>query len=506
MARSRPLLSARFNKPVKNSVILCALTGALYGQTTPNSPPDAVFRATTKLVQFSVIAQDKNGAPVADLRREEFTIFDNGSPRDIRVFLTEPGNVAGKPAPPLPPNTFTNRIAAPAGTHSGYSIILIDDIFTPSDLPNEEGTSYASVPILRALRSLPAGEKVAIFALRRPLKVICEFTSDRDLLQRQFRKNWAPIPSTPPPPPKQAIPQAAPTQGNADEEFERIQLLLRSSASDEALSVLADYLAGIPGRKNLMLLSTRFYISPKAAQKFARANVAIYPIDLNGVKGGSKGDPEMLAAMTGGIAYGKRNDLDVAMREAMDDGRISYTLGYYRPGKGDDTVPHRVAIRLSRSGITLRYRTSFDAEPPPPKSDSPIAGLIQALNRPVDATSIALTAQADRKQNRLDLSVTIEAASLDLELRDGLWKGEAEIVARFMAADATQAGEVVSQTATFNLHPATYAKVLETGIPFRTQLEIPSKAIELRLLVGNLATGKIGTLTIPLTQPAGAAR
>ena len=495
---------------MKNSAILCALTGALYGQIAPSSPPDAVFRATTKLVQLSVIAQDVKGAPVADLRRENFTIFDNGSPQEIRVFLSEPsaqsGKDAGKPALPLPPNTFTNRIAAPAGTRSGYSIILIDDLFTPSDPPGEEGTSYASVPILRALRSLPADDKVAILALRRPLKVICEFTSDRDLLERQFRKNWAPIPSTPPPPPKQVIPQAAPTRGNAEEEFERIQLLQRSSASDEALSVLADYLAGIPGRKNLMMLSTRFFISAKAAQKLAQANVAIYPIDLNGVKGGSKGDPEMLAAMTGGIAFNKRNDLDVAMHEAIEDGRVSYMLGYYRPGDGDDRIPHRIAIRVSRPGVTLRYRANSEAEPAPPKSDNPVAGLIQALNWPVDATSIALTAQANRKQNRLDLSVAIDATNLDLELRDGLWRGEAEIVARFMAADATQVGDVVSQTATFNLHPATYARVLETGIPYRTQLDIPAKAVELRLLVGNLATGKIGTLTVPLTQLTEAAK
>lgn len=477
---------------------MCALAGVLYGQVTPAAPPDAVFRATTKLVQLSVIAQDKNGVPVADLRREDFTILDNGSPQEIRVFLTE----AADPAPPrtLPPNTFTNRIAPIRGAHSGYSIILIDDLFTPSDWPNEEGSSYSSVPILRVLHSLPADQKVAIFALRRPLKVICEFTSDRDLLERQFRKNWAPSPATPPAEPRKPIPQAAPTQGNADEEFERIQLRQRSASADDALSVLADYLAGVPGRKNLMFLSTRFFVSPKAAQRFARANVAIYPVDLNGVKAGSKGDPEMLAAMTGGIVYSKRNDLDVAMREAMDDGRISYTLGYYQPGKGDDPTPHRIAIKVSRPGLTLRYRPSYDPDPPKPKSDSPVAALIQALNRPVDATAIAITAKASRNQHRLDLSVAIDAASLDLELHDGVWKGEAEIVARFMAADATQVGGVVSQTAVFNLKPATYAKALDIGIPYRTQLEIPARAIELRLLVGNLAAGKVGTLTVPLAQ------
>ncbi len=212
---------------MKSSVIVCVLTGVLYGQGVPDSSPDAVFHATTKLVQLSVIAQDKNGAPVSDLRREDFTLLDNGSPQEIRVFLTE----ASKP------------------------------LSTP-----------------RCLRT---------------------------------RSRIAP------------------------------------------------------------LLSTRFFISPKADLKFARANVAIYPVDLNGVKAGSRGDPEMLAAMTGGIVYNKRNDLDVAMREAIDDGRVSYTLGYYQPGKGDDPMPHRIAIRVSRPGLTLRYRPSYDPDPPKPKSASP---------------------------------------------------------------------------------------------------------------------------------------
>jgi hypothetical protein len=38
--------------------------------------PAPTFRTGTELVQLSVIARDKNGLPVADLRREEFQLFD----------------------------------------------------------------------------------------------------------------------------------------------------------------------------------------------------------------------------------------------------------------------------------------------------------------------------------------------------------------------------------------------------------------------------------------------
>src|SRR5580704_18032794 len=45
------------------------------------APPEAAFKAGVKLVQVSVVAQDKQGKPVTDLRREECQIFDNGSPQ-----------------------------------------------------------------------------------------------------------------------------------------------------------------------------------------------------------------------------------------------------------------------------------------------------------------------------------------------------------------------------------------------------------------------------------------
>jgi hypothetical protein len=51
--------------------------------------PDPVFRAVTRLVQVSVIAKDKDGKPVTDLRRDEFQIFDNAAPREIRLFLLD---------------------------------------------------------------------------------------------------------------------------------------------------------------------------------------------------------------------------------------------------------------------------------------------------------------------------------------------------------------------------------------------------------------------------------
>jgi hypothetical protein len=87
-----------------------------------------------------------------------------------------------------------------------------------------------------------------------------------------------------------------------------------------------------------------------------------------------------------------------------------------------------------------------------------------------------------------------------LQLDQGLWKGRIEVVARFIAADGAWVGDAVAETATLKLKPATYESMLGSGVPYDKELAIPAKAVALKLLVGNLASGKIGTLTIPLSD------
>jgi hypothetical protein len=100
------------------------------------------------------------------------------------------------PPEPKGPNTFTNQIVS-AGPHSGYSVILIDNLLTDFGDPfKDSGSGNARLYVLRMLRSIPMGEQIAIYQLQRPLQVICEFTSDRELLERQLGV-WTPNVDTP---------------------------------------------------------------------------------------------------------------------------------------------------------------------------------------------------------------------------------------------------------------------------------------------------------------------
>jgi VWFA-related protein len=503
------------------------------------APPQPTFRAGTDLVQVSVVARDKDGKAVADLRREDFQIFDNGSQQQIRLFIAEKPDSA--PPRAAVPGAFTNQIATEG--RAGYSLLLFDNLNIDPKNNAFANTARARIKALKAFREIPPGDKIAIYALGCKFQVVREFTSDRDSLLQRLNA-FAPAPGAcmdPPDPPEHSAfealrnpdyarmrasiwnsgptraenrepqPPAEPTLGsvNTAAEFAAVAGKMQEGMGDQQIGALADHLAGIPGRKNLIWLTSGFHLSPSNLTQLVNAGVAVYPVDTVGSTIALDADKKAhaaflraIAAMTGGVAYVDRDDLDVAIREALTDGRISYTLGFYRPDQDIRKSVHQIGVRVSRPGVTLRYRTSYTVEPPPPKSANPVHDLVEAMNRPINATAIGMTVSAVRRQNQLDISGTLDVAALDLELIDGRWKGKAELVARFMTADGILAGKVVALTITFNLRPATYTSALQQGLRFHREITIPSKSLDLNLVVGNLASGKIGTLTIPLSEVA----
>ena len=49
------------------------------------------------------------------------------------------------------------------------------------------------------------------------------------------------------------------------------------------MELIADHMAGIPGRKNLILMANQFPVSGRALRKLIDADVAVYPVDEAGV-------------------------------------------------------------------------------------------------------------------------------------------------------------------------------------------------------------------------------
>jgi len=494
----------------------CVMSFALGQQ--PDS--DAVFRANTKLVEVSVTAEikrsdDKPAKPITDLQREDFQIFDNGIRQEIRLFVT-PTETAAVPEATTATG-FTNRVARARTAHSGYSAIVFDNLVTDfgdssgSSPFNKEGTGFGIQKVLQALATISPGERIAIYALGRNLRVIGEFTADRELLEQRLRA-WKPSPDDAKTGTALCIAEPAremwptPGQQEAINSCVRNDSLQRQAPYDAEMELIADHMAGIPGRKNLVLMANQFPVSGRALRKLIDADVGVYTVDEAGVNVNG-GVPGYIAQLTGGLKYARRNDLEVAVREAVEDGRAAYLLGFYpasdeaNPFGADlPAGPHQIEIRVTRPGVHLRYRTSYQMQMASEDPNAPVKDLIEALNRPVDTVGVGITASATRTQDRLDLVAFFDVPGLELHVEHGLWRGRAEIVARFLTAEGTWAGNAVAETLTLNVKAATYEAAVADGLRYSKELTIPQRAVQLKLLVANVTSGKVGTLTIPLSE------
>ena len=63
--------------------------------TGPTQDSGFSIKVTSRLVDVGVVAFDKKGHPVTDLKAEDFEIYDNGRKQEIRFFTPAPAQCRG---------------------------------------------------------------------------------------------------------------------------------------------------------------------------------------------------------------------------------------------------------------------------------------------------------------------------------------------------------------------------------------------------------------------------
>jgi len=113
----------------------------------------------------------------------------------------------------------------------------------------------------------------------------------------------------------------------------------------------------------------------RIANDMMNAQVAIYPVDAAGVQEHNKinviGTMRTLAERTGGRAYINSNNIELGVRESMDDGSTYYPLEYYPQDKNWDGNFRVIRVTTARGGATLRHRQGYYAlDPGKPRKDA----------------------------------------------------------------------------------------------------------------------------------------
>jgi VWFA-related protein len=324
---------------------------AIWGQP-PAKPTDVVIRTTTSLVEARVVATDSAGHTVADLRPEEFHIFDNGKPRPLKLFSPS-GSISGPPSANSTPAPGQAEPAPP-----GYAVVLLDWLNTGYD-----DRLRVQEKVLRLLKNYEPHQKLGIYVLSQHSHLLIDFTSDRDILAALVERMDLDSVAT---------------------EFKIWTLELRVKETVRTVNLLADHLLHVAGRKSLIWLTSGFPMLiqgpgrgrgagpaalffqdvEKSLAKLNAADIAIYSIDAAGFrilpdKSFGFDTTREISRRTGGTAFSDRNDLDEGVRLALEDAASSYTLGFHAP---DDARPglHAIDVRVDRREVKLRYRETYD--------------------------------------------------------------------------------------------------------------------------------------------------
>ena len=144
----------------------------------PQAAPTTTIHTSSDLVVVDVVASDSQQNPVHQAHRRGL----HGARRrqaadgeDLRRTSTQP-SAPLPPAPKLDPGIFTNYSVAPA--NGALNILLLDKLNTPMD-----SQSVVRDQVLKFLKEVPPGTRIAIFSLTTELKLLQGFTSNPELLR-----------------------------------------------------------------------------------------------------------------------------------------------------------------------------------------------------------------------------------------------------------------------------------------------------------------------------------
>lgn len=554
---------------IAGSILAVMFAGAAASAQTQPPANDAVVRITSDLIQLDVVATDRSGKPVLDLRPEEIEIYENGKKQKLSGMTLiagsrdtverQPERIAGVAPPPVPVRASSVR----------RTIALVVDDITLSF----ESAHYTRLALKRYVdEQMQPGDLVAIIRTGAGIGALQQFTSDKRILYAAIdRVRWNPIggggisafePVSPTP---LQIRRSTGDTTVSDEDLAEERNQIRgindfrgssfASGTLGALRFIVNGMADLPGRKSVVLFSEGFRLTEIDPYGFAaiseilefmrqvideanRRSIVFYTIDARGLQtvGITAADEiidnspqainqilddrraalnetqdslNYLAVETGGLAIRNTNDLSDGVRKVLED--QSYYLVAYEPD--DDTFDparrkfNRIEIRVSRPGVTARYRSGFFnvAERPRPSGDGiaasvpPERQLARALASPFAVSGITLRLNAvfgseARSGSYVRSLLHVNAGDLTF-VDDG--KGGKKAAIEVMAASFGADGAVVDQLLkgyVITVNPAQLRAFTESGFIYSFVFPVKRPgAYQYRVAIRDQASGKLGS-------------
>ena len=521
--------------------------------TEPQQPP-ITFRVEVNYVEIDAIVTDAQGNPVRNLTKSDFQVFEEGTAQTIDTFsiVDIPLERADAPlfAPsPIEPDVRSNRREFDGRVY----VLVLDDL----------NTHFSRSPQVRAAarqfieRYLGANDVAAIVQTGGSKQGGQEFTSSRERLLRALDAFMGQKARSATLEKLDDYNRMRGTPGfQAPRDTSESERAFKARRTLSALQSVADYLAGIRGRRKSVLFFSEgidYDVSNVIQNRYAsdvlqqtqdaisaatRANVSFYAVDPRGLGGLSSESMELTAlpedpsiisptalnqelrmaqdslrsisSETGGFAAVNRNDFRETFTRIVEENSSYYVLGYYPKDTRRDGRFRRVEVKVTRPGLQVRARRGYTApkgRPPSSKlaNSDTSKELHAALESPVPISGVGITLFAaplkgSGNKASIALALEVDGSKLRFTEKDGVFADDVE-VAVVAVDDRAEVRDGGRDLLNLRLRPQTHALVARNGVRITRRLEVPPGRYQLRVGVRDAGSGSIGSVLYDLDVP-----
>jgi VWFA-related protein len=405
------------------SALILTTIGAVL-QAQDQRKPD--FTSRVELVTTDVVVRDNGGQFIADLKKDDFEVLEDGVPQKLVSFsLTHGGrsyNIAAPPPAPVAEGILLPPSRPPGDAAGRIFLIFVDDLHL--DFRNTGRIRDLFKKISDEL--VHEGDMFGILSTG-PSSISIDLTYDRRRLAEAIKKisgaGLAPkdildVPqgSQGPPEVRHRAHVAFSTASDMMRQLEQVHNRrkafiyvsngydldpfaktrakneaerygsLRQSVDNSGDSSSGSQNPNDPASRqqgNQFAFADLVGELAELTRAAVRANTTIYTIDPRGLVGGpdldekidmmeyldyvrnSQDSLRVLADLTGGLAVVNQNDFTKALKRIDQETSDYYVVGYYSTNPDPTKKRRTIEVKVTRPGANVWHRTSYTLKPPP---------------------------------------------------------------------------------------------------------------------------------------------
>jgi VWFA-related protein len=531
-------------------LVATVMVATLPGQNTGSQQPFRI-KVNSELVLVNVVVRDKDGQPVRNLTRDDFTVLEDNKPQTISSFDFEniDSAVALPAAGPSQSTILSNRKPAQAETAPSMSDEALRDhrlvvlFFDLTGMEPEEIDRAGKAAQKYVDTQMSPADLVAVVALSTNMQVVQDFTADRTLLGRALQRfslsagqGYAAGDTGD----TEGTPDTAGAFTPDDTEYN----VFNTDRKLLALQSLAESMSKIQQKKSIVYFSSGVQKTGIENQSEVRAainaavkaNVSIYSVDIRGLQAlppggeaqnaslrgtavysgqsqrnalnanfGSQETLVTLADDTGGRAFTDTNDFGKVFQRVQQDTATYYIIGYRSNNSLRDGRYRHIALKLKQQDYKLEYRSGYYA----PRDfahatrDDREEQLQAELGSDLPATDLGVylaTAyfRVDDAHYFVPVQIVVPGSEIPFTRDSDKDKATLDIMG-YVRNDLKIIVGNARETVKLNLEGA--QEVRRKNVQYSTGFTLPPGSYHLKFVVRENQTGRIGSFETDLTIP-----